>query len=97
MNKIKTLGNEKNQGGSNYGIDDLADEVLELNEDIRNKKLKVDNNRSLIKLNSLKIEGIRPENLNMNDINTSFYDGSLDLGLTQIQDSDSDEPISKFQ
>jgi len=82
LNKMKTLGNEKNQGGGNYGIDDLADEVLELNEDIRNKKLKVDNNRSLIKLNSLKIEGFRPENLNMNDINTSFYDGSLDLGLT---------------
>lgn len=42
-------------------MDDIAEEVLDLNEEIRLKKQSVDNNRSLIKLNLLKIKGIRPE------------------------------------
>jgi hypothetical protein len=96
LDKMKTLANEKDQGGGTFGIDELADEVLDLNEDIRSQKQKVDHNRSLIKLNLFKIEGIPPHKLNMNDINTSFYDGSLDLRATEIHDSDSDEPISQF-
>ena len=46
----------------------------------------------------LKIKGIMPQDLNFNDINTSFYGGNLDVGALQsLQDSDSDEQISFFE
>ena len=92
MSKIKCLHNEVRHDSDEFANDSVAEEVLDLNEDLLEKRKERAKDVRKIRLNTLKIEGIKPKELTMGDINVSFYDGALaDDKLQNAYQDDSDE------
>ena len=90
--KFKQLHHETRHDSNEFANDSVAEEFLDLNVDLLEKRKDRAKEVLKIKLNNKKSEGIQPDELTMGDINICFFDGQLtDDNMQGIGDAYSDD------